>query len=39
MLARYETRRERRGDRPENRVRAGDDNTRPEQHLIARRDT
>ena len=37
MLARHEARRERRGDRPENRVRAGDDNTRPEQHLIARR--
>ena len=38
MLARHETRCERRSDRPENRVRTGDDNTRHEQHIIACRD-
>lgn len=39
MLARHETRRKRCGNRPENRVRAGDDDACAEQHIIARRES
>lgn len=39
MLARHEKRRKRCGNRPENRVRAGDDDACAEQHIIARRES
>ena len=38
MLARHEPRRKRCGNRPENRVCAGDDDACAEQHIIARRE-